>query len=443
MLASLIGLRDSYGKVVMNSIRNLRHLAMRSTILAAVGAIFSIVAASSARADRQDDFQKLEADYKTALQAYLDASRNENPTEADQIRNWDAYPFWQFVSRFTALAEANPADDTAYHCYRWFLDTLNGLGTDDQALFAADQKIWQSLLAHHATGDEVPMLCLDATQAVGPGREEFLRGVLKQPDLSREHAGYATLALGELLVRKIEQVEYRQHLRDSPPTDAVVKHSIGRVDPEFAKYISDTNVDATKAESAKLFRVVLDQYADVPNPISAPHFRDIAKLGDKASKSLHALEHLSVGAEAPDIVGQDLGGHPLNLRDYRGRVVVLSFWFTGCGPCMAIIPDERKLAEKFKDRKFTLLGVCSDSSADMARKTADEQHITWPCWFDGENGPINRDYNILKWPTLYLLDQSGRVVDKDMDRWHLEETVARLLEKSQGSGTSSDSPTPK
>ena len=160
-----------------------------------------------------------------------------------------------------------------------------------------------------------------------------------------------------------------------------------------------------KAESIQLFRTVLDRYADVPCEISLPYFRDISKLGDKAKKSLHALEHLSIGAEAPEIVGKDLSGHSLNLKDYRGRIVSITFWFTGCGPCLALVPEERKLLETFKDRPFALLSVCTDDDLDMAQLTAKEHKIDWPCWFDGGNGPIAGDYNILSWPTLYLLDQ--------------------------------------
>ena len=160
-----------------------------------------------------------------------------------------------------------------------------------------------------------------------------------------------------------------------------------------------------------------------------PYFRDIKLLREKAEKSLHALQHLSIGAEAPPIIGRDLNDRPLQLSDYRGRVVLLSFWFTGCGPCMAIIPEEQKLVEQFKDKPFALLAVSSDPEIEMSRETAQKQGITWPTWFDGENGRINRDYNIMSWPTLYLLDKQGRIVSKNLDSDHMAEQIAKLLDK--------------
>jgi peroxiredoxin len=387
---------------------------------------------SSARADRPDDFKKLELDYAAALQKFSDAHKKERPTDEDFIKNWDDYPFWDFAPRFIALAEAKPGDDTAYQCCLWYFNTLNGLATDDRAIFESEQKAWRIIAFQHSTGDDVPKLCFEAAQTPSPAREEFLRALLTQPNLSPQHAGYATLALAELLSRKAEYAERSQHRLESPPqTSNLSKHIQSRVDPAFSKYLSSSTITDTKNESAKLFRSILIHYADVPNTVSAPHFREVAKLGDKASKSLHALEHLSIGAEAPDIVGQDLNGQPQNLKDYRGRVVVLSFWFTGCGPCMQLVPEEQRLVETFKDRPFALLGITSDADAELARKTASEHGITWPVWFDGENGPIHRDYNIMSWPTLFLLDQSGHIVDMDVDTRHVEEKITELLDKGR------------
>jgi hypothetical protein len=96
---------------------------------------------------------------------------------------------------------------------------------------------------------------------------------------------------------------------------------------------------------------------------------------------------------------------------------------------MALIPKEQKLVEKFKDRPFALLGVCRDEDAAMGQKTAADEKITWPCWFDGKDRAIDRDYNIMGWPTLYLIDRDGRIVDKDVRLNHLEEIVAKALDQ--------------
>ena len=120
-------------------------------------------------------------------------------------------------------------------------------------------------------------------------------------------------------------------------------------------------------------------------------------------------------------------GQPLDLKSYRGRVVVLTFWFTGCGPCMGMIPQENRLIETYKNRPFALLSVCTDAALDSAQKTVAEHKMTWPCWFDGENGPIARDWNVLQWPTVIVLDEHGRIVGKYLHGEPLDAKVAELM----------------
>jgi peroxiredoxin len=416
----------------MNPIKTFPLHATNHILLSATVALVITLTQLSARAERLDDFKKLEAEFAAATQEFVDTRRKENPTDADLIRNYEEWPYWQFLPRFIALAEANPADDTAYQCCLWAID--RPARSSERAAFAADQKAWQIIAAHHATGDNVPKLCLEAARSVGPAREEFLRGLLKQANHSEQHAGFATLALAELLAKKFDRAQHWQHRRRPPAYEVLSNYLQDRVDPRFIRYVSEADIDATKNESAELFRVVLDRYANVP-VISARGirgFRQIATLGDKARISLHALEHLHVGAEAPDIVGQDFDGNPLKLKDYRGRVVVLSFWYTACGPCIAMIPEERNLVEKFKDRPFALLAISRDPDIETSRKTAAEHNMTWPCWFDGHDRSIHRDYNIMGWPTFYLLDQDGRIVNKHLNGSYLERAVAELLDKSGG-----------
>ena len=64
-------------------------------------------------------------------------------------------------------------------------------------------------------------------------------------------------------------------------------------------------------------------------------------MGDYAKPRLEAMRGLAVGKAAPEIEGRDVDGNPMKLSDYRGKVVVLSFWGTWCGPCMRFIPDEK------------------------------------------------------------------------------------------------------
>ena len=288
----------------------------------------------NSQADRLDDFKKLDAEYKVAESAYFEARQNNPDTSpAQNIRNYETWPGWQYLPRFVALAEADPTDDAAYQCCLWIRDRTYNVGNLDQGIFAADQKAWQIIASNHAKGDKLPQLCLDATLYPGPAREDFLRTLSHNTALTKEHAGFAKLALAELLVNKCDYLEAVQaESKRSQAEDRKFMES--RRTPEGVDYLATQSSADLRTESSALFHDVLDHYSDVPCNVEKAHFRRVATLGKRAEQQLYALEHLVVGAEAPEIVGSDLDGKPLKLSAYRGRVVLLSFWFTGCGPCM-------------------------------------------------------------------------------------------------------------
>ncbi len=269
-------------------------------------------------------------------------------------------------------------------------------------------------------------MCCEAVQYFGPAQEQFLRGLLERKDLSRENRGFATVALGELLA---SEFEYCEAVDPFSPQDEFGAYVRRNSSSEWGKDLVPANGSKFKSESIQLFREVLAKYADIPITISAPYFRGHKNLGEKANMSLHALEHLTIGSEAPDIVGKDLHDQPLNLHDYRGKVVVISVWFTGCGACMAKIPHEKRLVETYQGRPFALLGVTADESREQAQKTVAEHKMNWPCWFDGQNGTIIRDWNVLGFPTVYVLDKGGRIVAKNPGDKELDSKIADLMQE--------------
>jgi peroxiredoxin len=106
----------------------------------------------------------------------------------------------------------------------------------------------------------------------------------------------------------------------------------------------------------------------------------------------------------------DLDGKPRGLADYSGKVVVLDFWYRGCGWCIRAMPQMKQLTDDFAGQEVAILGINSDSELDDARFVVDRLKLNYPTLKngDGEAG-INMKYKIHGWPTLVVIDKKGVV----------------------------------
>jgi hypothetical protein len=99
---------------------------------------------------------------------------------------------------------------------------------------------------------------------------------------------------------------------------------------------------------------------------------------------------------------------------------------------VAMIPDEKKLVERMKDRPFALLGINSDGAREALKKKLDAKGITWRSAVDGStSGPIAKEWNINGWPTIYLIDDEGVIRYADAPPPELDELVEELVKKAE------------
>lgn len=142
-----------------------------------------------------------------------------------------------------------------------------------------------------------------------------------------------------------------------------------------------------------------------------------------------------MGKPAPEIDAEGVDGKRFKLSDYRGKIVVLIFWGTWCGPCMAEVPHEREMAEKYKDKPVALLGVDCDEDRTKALEVMKKEGITWPNWYDGEpgQGPIAKAYHIRAYPTVMVIDAEGKIRLKNGRGKDLDDFVDKLLEEMKAS----------
>jgi thiol-disulfide isomerase/thioredoxin len=120
----------------------------------------------------------------------------------------------------------------------------------------------------------------------------------------------------------------------------------------------------------------------------------------------------------------------MKLTDYRGKVVVLNFWATSCSACMEMVPEERKLVERWVGKPFALVGVNGDANRAKAKSAVRKEKMTWRSFFQaGDNGTISSAWNVQSWPTTYVLDSKGVIRYRNVRGPPLRQAVEALLQE--------------
>jgi peroxiredoxin len=117
---------------------------------------------------------------------------------------------------------------------------------------------------------------------------------------------------------------------------------------------------------------------------------------------------VQVSSPAPDFTLRSVDGPNLRLNEQRGRVVMVNFWATWCGPCRQEMPHLNKLHDKYRDAGFVLLGVNIDDNVRAATDLATKLGLRFPVLLDTDKS-VSRLYDLGSMPATVLIDREGRV----------------------------------
>lgn len=168
-------------------------------------------------------------------------------------------------------------------------------------------------------------------------------------------------------------------------------------------------------------------FAFVP-PADAEEVEKFAsKFGDAADEEEPKTESL-VGNDAVSFSLADLNGKQFSMDKLRGKIVVIDFWASWCGPCRETMPHVEKLHKEFKDKGVVVIGINDEEIAD-AKRYVQKYGYTFPTLIDAE-GSVSKQYGIQAIPQTFVIDRDGKIAAHFMgtgQEENLRQTVKELL----------------
>lgn len=209
---------------------------------------------------------------------------------------------------------------------------------------------------------------------------------------------------------------------------------------QLTSYFVDRPLDEADLETAQQVAQAILNSGDRPATVET--YRSLAQILKSSSQpdivseaaKLDGMGHRleSVGQEIT-IEATKLDGEPLDWAAYRGKVVLIDYWATWCGPCVAELPNIRKLYDIYHQRGFDVIGVSVDTDQAELKSFVEKNQIPWTITFHddaeaaGLSQPLALQFGISTVPVALLVDQEGRLISLEARGADLASWLEKLL----------------
>ncbi|MBK8608843.1 MAG: TlpA family protein disulfide reductase [Chitinophagaceae bacterium] len=146
--------------------------------------------------------------------------------------------------------------------------------------------------------------------------------------------------------------------------------------------------------------------------------------------SLCSEAQLRIGGRVPGIELPGRADDPVKLSSLEGKVVLIDFWASWCGPCRAANPFIQKLYKKYREQGFEVFAVSLDTKKENWLKAVKKDKLTYTQVLDleGWNSKVAEQFFVDALPTNFLLDRSGKIVAINLEGKELFDAVKQLVQ---------------
>ena len=162
-----------------------------------------------------------------------------------------------------------------------------------------------------------------------------------------------------------------------------------------------------------------------------PILANIERVEAKQEASRKAAEAMMPGKPFPDFNEKDINGQPLSIAKYKGKVVLVDFWATWCGPCIMELPNVLSTYAKYRSKGFDIVGISLDKDVQALKEFIKSKGMPWAQYCDGQvwESKMALNYGVMGIPATFLVDGRGIIIGRDLRGPMLEAAVAEALGK--------------